>query len=134
MMKFMSTRLAPCGLSSNFWPEITSTNAADHLHAGHARGRSRGWLGRNQFGNRETFFVMHGSERHWSARQRASRSKVSRSFDKTVRSHHNTAKGLPIVRTNIVLVARSSLATVPCLFTPSWHALCALSYKAYQGQ
>src|SRR6476660_2298971 len=44
-------------LSSNFWPEITSTNAADDLHAGHARGRSRGWFGRNQFGNRETFFM-----------------------------------------------------------------------------
>jgi hypothetical protein len=29
----------------------------------------------------------HGSERHWSARQRLPRSKVSRWFDETVRSH-----------------------------------------------
>jgi hypothetical protein len=60
-------------LSSNFWPEITSTNAADHLHAGHARGRSRGWFGRNQFGNRETFFITA-----WKRTgQRLPRSKVS---------------------------------------------------------
>jgi hypothetical protein len=48
---------------------------------------SRGWFGRNQFGNRETFSSPHGSERHWSARQRLPRSKVSRWFDETVRSH-----------------------------------------------
>src|SRR5262245_52461454 len=55
----MSALPPPAGLhlSSNFWPEITSTNPADHLNAGHARGRSRGWFGRNQFGNCETFFI-----------------------------------------------------------------------------
>ena len=33
------------------------------------------------------FSSPHGSERHWSARQRLPRSKVSRWFDETVRSH-----------------------------------------------
>jgi hypothetical protein len=40
------------------------------------------------------FSSPHGSERHWSARQRLPRSKVSRWFDETVRSHRADRLGL----------------------------------------